>query len=139
MLKAHFTHPVPTRLVISTTGKPVFQASPLKAHRHTQGVQLTLVKLHQRVCNRMSLSSVTYIITNQSRSQQRKTSNSIIEGKKSPSTTYTTGQIHEKNIVMIPKASTEQPGKCSVTINSTMHLIKCMETSEGFLYLREQN
>lgn len=143
MLRAHFTHPELTRLVICTTGKPGFQASPLKAHRHTQGVQLTLVKPHQQVRNRMSLSSVTYIITNQSRSQRRKTSNSTIRGKKSPSTSYTTGQIHEKNVVMISKVSTEHPGKCTVTINSTMHVIKCalllMETSEGFLYSREQN
>jgi len=50
--------------------------------------------------------------------------------------------MHKKYIVMIPKASTEHPGKHGVTINSTMHPTKCalllMEISEGFLYSRER-
>lgn len=40
--------------------------TPKNTHRHTPGVQVTLVKLHQQVCNGMSLSSVTYTIINQS-------------------------------------------------------------------------
>lgn len=103
--------PVPIRLVICTTSKSDFQAWPLKNHKHTQEIQLTLVKLYQQVCNRMSLSSVTsrLIITNQRRSQPRRTSNSITDGKKWHSTSHITEQIHEKNIVLIPKASSEHP------------------------------
>lgn len=107
------------------------------------GIQLTPVKLHQQVCNRSHLPSVTFIITNQSRSQPRKFSNSITVGKKSPSTTYITGQIQEKTIVVTPKASSEHPWKGRVIINSTVHLMKCalllVEVAEGFLYSAEQN